>query len=107
MLVTRLWLADFRSYERLELDFSTGLTAIAGPNGVGKTNLLEAIGLLATLKSFRGAPVESLVRRGAAAAVVRAEGVRDDRDVLIELELSRGRTRAQVNRQRLRRARDL
>ncbi len=107
MLVTRLWLADFRSYERLELDLSTGLTAISGPNGVGKTNLLEAIGLLATLKSFRGAPVESLVRRGAPAAVVRAQGIRDDRDVLIELELTRGRARAQVNRQRLRRARDL
>jgi DNA replication and repair protein RecF len=107
MRVTRLWLTDFRSYEQLELELSTGLTAISGPNGVGKTNLLEAIGLLATLKSFRGAPVESLIRRGATAAVVRAEGTRDDRPVLIELELTRGKTRAQVNRQRLRRARDL
>ncbi len=107
MEISRLWLIDFRSYEQLELDLSTGLTAIIGPNGAGKTNLLEALGLLATLKSFRGAPVDSLVRRGAPVAVVRAEGVRDDREVLIELELSKGRTRAQVNRQRLRRARDL
>lgn len=107
MLVTRLWLQDFRSYHQLELDLSTGLTAISGPNGVGKTNLLEAIGLLATLKSFRGAQAESLIRRGASAAVIRAEGTRDDRSVLVELELTRGKTRAQVNRQRLRRARDL
>ena len=107
MLITRLWLGDFRSYAELELPLGAGLTAIRGPNGVGKTNLLEALGLLATLKSFRGAPVESLVRRGAERAVVRAEGVRDDRDVLIELELAKGKTRAQVNRQRLRRARDL
>ena len=74
MHVSALWLTDFRSYPQLELDLSTGLTAISGPNGVGKTNLLEAIGLLATLKSFRGAPVESLIRRGATAAVIRAEG---------------------------------
>ncbi len=107
MQITRLWLADFRSYHELELDLSLGLTAIVGPNGVGKTNLLEALSLLATLKSFRGAPVDSLVRRGADRGFVRAEGLRDDREVLIELELAKGRTRAQVNRQRLRRARDL
>lgn len=107
MQINRLWLTDFRSYHRLELSLTPGLTAIRGPNGVGKTNLLEALALLATLKSFRGAPVDSLVRRGAEAAFVRAEGVRDGREVLIELELAKGRTRAQVNRQRLRRARDL
>jgi DNA replication and repair protein RecF len=105
--ITKLWLQDFRSYDSLELPLDVGLTAIVGPNGVGKTNLLEALGLLATLKSFRGAPTESLIRRGAEAAIIRAEGIRDDRDVLIELELGRRRSRAQVNRQRLQRARDL
>ena len=107
MRITRLWLTDFRSYPVLELSLADGLTAVIGPNGVGKTNLLEALAVLATLKSFRGAPTDSLVRRGAERAVIRAEGVRDDREVLIEVELGRGRTRAQVNRQRLRRARDL
>jgi DNA replication and repair protein RecF len=107
MEITRLWLDDFRSYRRLDLELATGLTAVCGPNGVGKTNLMEALGLLATLRSFRGAPADSMVRRGADRAVVRAEGIRDGREVLIELELGRGRTRAQVNRQRLRRARDL
>lgn len=107
MEISRLWLHDFRSYGELELPLTPGLTAICGPNGVGKTNLLEALGLLATLKSFRGSPVDSLVRRGADKAVVRAEGTRDDREVLIELELAKGKTKAQVNRQRLRRARDL
>ena len=108
MQISRLWLTDFRSYHELDVPLTTGLTAICGPNGVGKTNLLEALGLLATLKSFRGAPVESLIRRGSGgAAFVRAEGIRDDREVLIELELVKGKTRAQVNRQRLRRTRDL
>ena len=107
MQITRLWLQDFRSYESLELPLELGLTAIVGANGIGKTNLLEALGLLATLKSFRGAPTESLIRRGAEAAIIRAEGIRDDRDVLIELEVARRKTRAQVNRQRLQRSRDL
>ncbi|MEM7338125.1 MAG: DNA replication and repair protein RecF [Actinomycetota bacterium] len=107
MEISRIWLTDFRSYETFELELASGLTAVVGPNGVGKTNLLEALGLLATLKSFRGAPVDSVVRRGADRAVVRAEGIRDDRDTLIELELAKGRTRAQVNRQRLKRSRDL
>lgn len=107
MKISRLWLVDFRSYTELELPLHEGLTAILGPNGVGKTNLLEAIGLLATLKSFRTSPTESLVRKGAERAVIRAEGERDGRDVLIELELAKGKTRAQVNRQKLARTRDL
>lgn len=107
MQITRLWLTDYRSYHELELELAPGLTAVVGPNGAGKTNLLEALGLLATLKSFRRAAVDSLVRRGAERAFVRAEGIRDEREVLIELELAKGKTRAQVNRQRLRRTRDL
>lgn len=107
MLVRRLELVDFRNYERLDLELADGVTALIGSNGVGKTNVVEALGLLATLKSFRGAPTESLVRRGATAAVVRAVGERDGRDVTIDLELSKGRNRAQVNKQRLQRSRDL
>lgn len=107
MLVHTLELVDFRSYEQLDLTLADGLTAIIGPNGVGKTNVVEALGLLATLKSFRGAPTESLIRSGAAFAVVRAAGERDGRAVSIDLELGRGRTRAQVNQQRLQRGRDL
>ncbi len=107
MQIQRLWLTDFRSYNELTLDLDLGLTAFVADNGQGKTNLLEALGVLATLKSFRGSPVESMVAKGAEAAVVRAEGLRDDREVLIELELRKGRTRAQVNRQRLKRTKDL
>jgi DNA replication and repair protein RecF len=109
MELTRLWLRDFRSYDEFEVGFSPGFTALVGPNGIGKTNLLEALSMLSTTRSFRGATPEAMVRVGADRAIVRAEGRRDDRDVLIELELARqgGRTRVQVNRQRLRRARDL
>jgi DNA replication and repair protein RecF len=85
-----------------------GLTVITGANGEGKTNLLEAVGWLATLSSFRGAPPEALVRTGASGAVVRGSGTREGRSLLIEGSLEpRGRTRVQLNRQPLRRSRDL
>lgn len=108
MLLRRLWLTDFRSYPQAELELGPGLTALLGDNGQGKTNLLEAVGYLATLSSFRGAPNEALVRQGAAQAVVRAEGERDTRALLIEAEITpSGRGRVLVNRQRLQRTRDL
>ncbi len=108
MQLQRLWLTAFRSYDVAELTFSPGLTAVLGANGQGKTNLLEAIGYLATLSSFRGAPTEALLRQGADQAVIRAEGVREERQLLIEAELNRtGRNRIQVNKQRLSRSRDL
>jgi DNA replication and repair protein RecF len=109
MQVRTLWLTDFRSYESLQLDLAPGVTVVVGGNGQGKTNLVEAVAFLATLDSFRGAPLEALVRAGADRAVVRAEVVHaDGREVLLEAELPRsGRVRTQVNRQRLARTRDL
>jgi DNA replication and repair protein RecF len=106
--VDRLWLTDFRNYTAAEFEPAAGLTVVVGSNGEGKTNLLEAIAYLATLASFRGAPGEALIRSGAGVAVVRAEGERDARQVLLEAELRvSGRDRVQVNRQPLKRSRDL
>ena len=108
MHLSRLWLTDFRSWPSAELEFAPGLTALLGANGNGKTNIMEAIGYLATLSSFRGAPNDALVRQGCDSAIVRAEGERDGRSLLIEAEIStRGRGRVQVNKQRLARSRDL
>lgn len=108
MLVRTVWLTDFRSYPSATLTLAPGLTALLGDNGRGKSNLLEAVAWPATLSSFRGAPTEALVRAGTERAVVRADGTRDGRDVLIETELSvTGRNRVQVNKQRLARTRDL
>lgn len=109
MRLDHLWLTDFRNYLTAELaPAPEGLTAVVGGNGEGKTNLLEAVGYLATLDSFRGAPSEALVRAGCSSAIVRAEGERDGRGLLIEAEVrSSGRDRVQVNRQPLRRTRDL
>jgi DNA replication and repair protein RecF len=108
MRVAQLWLTDFRSYAELGLALPAGLTAIVGHNGQGKTNILEAVGWLATMRSFRGAANDALVRDGAERAIARADVVAGTRQTLIEAEIARvGRNRVQVNRQRLPRARDL
>lgn len=110
MRLLHLWLTDFRSYHSASLSPAPdGLTVVVGRNGEGKTNLLEALGWLATLTSFRGAPNEALVRSGADRAVVRAEGERDARSLLLEAEVPGrgGRVKVQVNRQPQSRARDL
>jgi DNA replication and repair protein RecF len=106
--VRTLWLTDFRSYASAQVDLSPGLTALVGANGEGKTNLLEALAWLASLSSFRGAPTEALVRRDAPFAVVRALAEREGRELLVEAQIqANGRNRVLVNRQPLRRARDL
>ena len=108
MRIDELWLTDFRSYHEAHVRFAPGLTAVVGANGQGKTNLVEGLAYAATASSFRGAPTEALVRRGAERGVVRAEGAREQRSLLVEAELSlTGRTRLQLNRQRVARARDL
>jgi DNA replication and repair protein RecF len=106
--VSRLELVDFRSYERVELDLEPGVTAFLGPNGQGKTNLVEAIDYAATQSSHRVASDQPLVRLGAERAVVRVKVRRDDREALIELELNPGKAnRARLNRGAVPRARDV
>ena len=108
MHVEHLWLKDFRSYPSVDLELTSGLCAVLGPNGMGKSNLLEAVGYLALLESFRGAPTDALIRSGTPSAVVRGAVRTDEREQLIEAELvASGRNRIQVNRQRLTRTRDL
>lgn len=108
MELSRVWLTDVRSYASAEISLAPGLTALLGDNGQGKTNVLEAIAWLATLASFRGAPTDAMIRQGAERAVIRAEGEREGRRILVEAELvAGGRNRVLVNRQPLKRARDL
>ncbi len=108
MHVTALSVTDFRSWPQADLTLGPGVTALVGPNGQGKTNLVEAIGYVATLSSHRVASDTALVRAGAPRAVVRLRAARGDRATLVELELNPGKAnRAQVNRSPVRRPRDV
>lgn len=108
MHVTHLSLADFRSYARAEVALGPGVTVFVGPNGQGKTNLVEAVGYLATLGSHRVSSDAPMVRMGAERAVVRAAVVQGERQQLVELELNPGKAnRARINRSSQVRPRDV
>jgi DNA replication and repair protein RecF len=108
MHVSRLELADFRSYDHVELDLEPGVTAFVGPNGQGKTNLVEAVDYAARQSSHRVSADQPLVRHGADRAVVRVRVRRDDREALVELELNPGKAnRARLNRASVSRPRDV
>ncbi|MCL2666296.1 MAG: DNA replication/repair protein RecF [Micrococcales bacterium] len=108
MYVARLSLVDFRSYEQVDVEFCPGVNALVGPNGQGKTNLVEAVGYLATLGSHRVAADAPLVRDGASRAVVRAQVAKGDRVATIEVEITPGKAnRARINRGSPVRAREI
>jgi DNA replication and repair protein RecF len=108
MYVAHLSLADFRSYPAAELPLEPGVTVFVGPNGQGKTNLVEAIAYLATLGSHRVAQDTPLVRMDADRAVVRGNVVSAGRSVLLEVEITPGKAnRARINRSPARAAKDI
>lgn len=111
MRLDRIEVRGFRSYVEAELDLAPGLTVLVGANGSGKTNLLEAMGFLASLSSFRGAPTEALARivgQVTDTAVIRGFGEAGSRRLEIETEIAPGRrNRTLVNKQPLSRTREL
>ncbi|MDO5033816.1 MAG: DNA replication/repair protein RecF [Actinomycetaceae bacterium] len=105
MYVSHLALDDFRSYRQQVVEFRPGTTVLLGPNGQGKTNLVEAIAYLASFSSHRVAADTALVRfakpgeEQPAGAVVRAKVHLGGRDRVLELEIIKGRAnRAKLNR---------
>jgi DNA replication and repair protein RecF len=84
------------------------LTVITGENGSGKTSLLEAIGYVSTLQSFRKSPREALVRNGAKRAYIRASIDVESREHLVEIEITPDRRDVVLhNKQRIARADEL
>jgi DNA replication and repair protein RecF len=107
MYVRQLGLVDFRSYAEAEVDLGPGVSAFVGPNGQGKTNLVEAVGFLATQRSHRVAADQALVRHGAARALLRSVLRRGEREVRLEVEINPGTAnRARVNKAPVNRTRD-
>jgi DNA replication and repair protein RecF len=106
--VSRLSLTDFRSYPSAEVSLDPGVSVFIGPNGQGKTNLVEAVAYLATLASHRVPHDAPLVRSGAEYAIVRGEVVRQGRRALVEIQIMPGRSnRARLNRAPVSRPREV
>ncbi|MEO5319245.1 DNA replication/repair protein RecF [Arthrobacter sp. CC3] len=108
MYLEKLSLTDFRSYAQVDLSFEPGVTVLVGYNGIGKTNLMEAIGYLATLSSHRVSSDAPLLRFGTERALIRAKLVRGEQSTVLELEINGSRAnRGRINRSNPVRARDI
>lgn len=108
MHVRRLGLTDFRSWPRIDLELESGRTVFVGPNGFGKTNIIEALWYSSTLSSHRVATDAPLIRTGAQRAVVSTIVVNDGRELAVDLEITAGRAnKARLNRSPVRAAREV
>ena len=108
MYVRHLGLRDFRSWANADLELQPGRTVFVGPNGYGKTNLIEALWYSATLGSHRVATDMPLVRVGAPRAVVSTIVVNEGRECAIDLEIAVGRAnKARLNRSPVRSTREV
>ena len=100
MYLSNLALIDYRSYEKAVVEFRPGVNCLVGPNGYGKTNVVEAIGYLATLSSHRVSSDFALVRQGATAGVIQARIVTRARPRILEVEIYAGQAnRARIDRE--------
>lgn len=108
MFIKHLSLASFRNYKNAEIALQPGVNLLVGPNGQGKTNLVEAIRYLSTLSSHRVAGYLPLIKQDDPQAAVRAMASHEDRDILVELELNRdSANKARVNKSPVPRVRDI
>ena len=108
MYVRHLGLTDFRSWPRVDVELDPGRTVFVGPNGFGKTNLVEALWYSSTLGSHRVSSDAPLIREGAERAIVSTIVVNEGRELAIDLEITAGKAnKARLNRSPVRSAREM
>ncbi len=97
MRITDISLSSFRNYDAFSLDDVGELTIFTGRNGIGKTNVLEAIQLVTSASSFRHSQISQLIRDGAECARVQMEATDGNRRLSTTLTLEPGKRRYAVN----------
>ena len=108
MFVRELALTDYRSWDRLALELQPEPTILVGRNGFGKTNVLEALFYVATLRSHRVSSDVPLVRSGAAAARIATTVHNSGRELSVELTIAaQGANKAAINTSPVRRPREI
>ncbi|MCI1904179.1 MAG: DNA replication/repair protein RecF [Enterococcaceae bacterium] len=106
MRLNQLTLQNFRNYSELQLEFSPGLNLFLGPNAQGKTNLLEAINVLAMTKSHRTSQERSLIQWGKDFARVTGEVQKENQKYQLEVLLTKKGRKVKVNHLEQRRLSD-
>lgn len=102
MLFDAIYIQNFRNIESLRFEPAAGINVIEGANGQGKTNLLEAIHLSVTLRSFRNHPTRDLIRIGEKQAVIATRFRVDETTRDTELTLRGSRRNLKINGDRVR-----
>ena len=108
MIIKSLELSDFRNYENLKIDFSSGTNILYGDNAQGKTNILEAIFMSATTKSHKGSKDKEIIRFGKDEAHIRTIIDRDNAEYRVDMHLRSSKTKGiAIDGQKIKRASDL
>jgi DNA replication and repair protein RecF len=108
MIIKSLELADFRNYEQLKIDFSSGTNILYGDNAQGKTNILEAIFVSATTKSHKGSKDKEIIRFGQEEAHVRTILEKDNAEYRVDMHLRKSKSKGiAIDGQKIKRASDL
>ena len=108
MFAKRVKLTNFRNYETADIEFSSGVNLIYGPNGQGKTNLVEALNFFAGLDSHRVAGHSPLIKQGKSTAIISLELSHEARDLLLEYEINTDSSnRARLNKSEVAKPKDI
>lgn len=97
MYISRLALDHFRSWTQVVVDFTPGVNVLYGANGLGKTNLIEAVEVLSTGGSHRANSSLPLVERGQNKATIRINANASETTTYEVTIAARGANRARVN----------
>lgn len=98
MFLSKIFLQNFRSYEQKLIEFDSKLNLITGPNGSGKTNILEAIYLLSCGKSFRSSSLAKLINWASPYTFCRAKIHKNDEEIELEVQLVKSDQSSSVGR---------
>jgi len=108
MFAKRVKLTNFRNYESADIEFTSGVNLIYGPNGQGKTNLVEALNFFAALDSHRVAGHTPLIKQGKSTAIISLELSHESRDLLLEYEINTDSSnRARLNKSEVAKPKDI
>jgi DNA replication and repair protein RecF len=108
MYAKRVKLTNFRNYDSADIEFSAGVNLIYGPNGQGKTNLVEALNFFASLDSHRVAGHSPLIKQGKSTAIISLELSHEGRDLLLEYEINTDSSnRARLNKSEVAKSKEI
>ena len=108
MYVKKVRLTNFRNYKTAEVELSPGVNLFFGPNGQGKTNLVEAVNFFASLSSHRVAGHTPLIKQGEQSAIISLDLAHQERELLLEYEINNDSpNRARLNKSPVQKPKDI